>query len=386
MSKIVKHNRLNTRLVELRRDLNQRQTRTIARQYGANFLDNDDVYSSHLASDETAHYFLAKRRKLDEKTSSDKTNSEKVNRVSDKSAAGAKTFVDDLVESDDNSLDSLTERDKMAVDVTFNAGNSGSYEGQSQGNSKNGPFATRKIYQKEKSNKRETFRPVIEIEEGSSDEYGDSDDDENLQAAIALSLRDQHHCTEGADTLGSSNNDTDSVEVRSDVEMENKSDEKQVEISLRTDRRRKRKFESEVGSVAEVASYGVKNLSTTVSKMTRSDLEKMERSKKASRQQAGTIHVDDSTVSSARRSQRHQEPLKCAKDQAETTSHNTRLARQVGETKQVEDEDVRTSIIVSSGEEDNGALGDTEGPSVQAPSDSDSGSSDGMHTYQSTSI
>lgn len=61
MSKLVKHNKLNTRLEKVRKELNQRQTHSLAKQYGGNINDTDDVYSQRMVSDDSSHYILVKR-------------------------------------------------------------------------------------------------------------------------------------------------------------------------------------------------------------------------------------------------------------------------------------------------------------------------------------
>ena len=234
MAKLVKHNRLNTRLEQLRKELNQKQTKKITKQHGGKFKHMDDVYSQKLASEDSSHYILAKRN-YQKKKEELEGGSEKLVSVFAERKDIAKNYVDMIVESDEEIQDQLADSDgsdgltcytdclvkpstsKVKEDES---GNGDSYSYSDTGKSINVDSETNESqntmgeYVAATNNGKIRFRPVLEIESGSGSEsesgseadvkiVGESffpgnnnvtelaeDCDEALQMAIEESLRD----------------------------------------------------------------------------------------------------------------------------------------------------------------------------------------------------
>ncbi|XP_052784458.1 DNA excision repair protein ERCC-5-like [Mya arenaria] len=211
LSKLVKHNRLNTRLDDIQRDLNQRQTRTLAHQYGATFHDDHDVYSAKLASDDSAHYFLAKRNLLRKKEVKEEGSvGIKASKDEGQSSKVAKGFVDKLVESDDESEDEITELadgwEKSKPSLSLRAKSTQGLKSDTEQGVRRRTDSNNSKSKAGLSDDRPRFKPVIEIESGSDSDsemtdlqgnefmkYDASvDDDRDLQQAIEQSLRDKN--------------------------------------------------------------------------------------------------------------------------------------------------------------------------------------------------
>ncbi|KAH3806063.1 hypothetical protein DPMN_134377, partial [Dreissena polymorpha] len=217
LAKLVKHNRLNTRLDILRKDLNQRQTKSLATKYGAKFSDSDEVYSSRVFSEDYSHYILAKRNAaihFQGKSVDEKSTLSTVKEVDDVNTVSkpAKGFVDELVESNEDDFE--------IREVTFQASQSATRNDKSRGNGETSTSGKGRVDAKKQfpaSNymkvrqKKDKFKPIIEIDSGSDDDDdigpyvditdkakdamdGDSeaeDQDSDLQLAIQESFQDQ---------------------------------------------------------------------------------------------------------------------------------------------------------------------------------------------------
>lgn len=172
MAKLVKHNRLNTRLEQLRKELNQRQTKAIVKQYGAKVESMDSVYSQQLASDETSHYILAKRNLQKKKEFEEQSK----NQTAKTQGIGGeiKGYVDSIVESDDDTVDELADSsDPEGFDGDYNivvpsTSSCKNNAGKEKTNSFRGEFVI------SSQDDKPRFRPVIEIEP-ESDTESDSD-------------------------------------------------------------------------------------------------------------------------------------------------------------------------------------------------------------------
>ncbi|XP_060587339.1 DNA excision repair protein ERCC-5 homolog [Ruditapes philippinarum] len=225
MAKLLKHNKVNTRLEEVRKEMNTRQTRSLTKNFKGRFQDSDDIYSQRVVSEDSAHYILAKRNLSQKKEDKSRKMMEvEAETVTDKLEVIAE--VDELiVDSDDDSageVDILEESRLIFEELSgktdepdSNTENKRNISGKTNEPNDNiedtrnktmKHVGVNRIEKQEKDKPR--FRAVIEVESDSGTDTSDDSvkvvgdetvvlDDSNvdpeLQFAIELSLQEQRH-------------------------------------------------------------------------------------------------------------------------------------------------------------------------------------------------
>lgn len=251
MAKLVKHNRLNTRLDEIRKELNERQTRSLAKNYGKRFENVDDIYSQRVISDDSSHYILAKRNMQKRREEEEKElEKPKVENVHEKLEVIYETD-ELLLDSDEDSceeVDIMEESRLIFEEISGKTDENGEIVEQRCETAKNKQIGkeNEKSFtptQREKVvENKPRFRAVIEVESDSDSESSDEnveqiestenevivvDDgtvDTELQFAIEQSLKEQRKNTKSKDL----NNLSDNISRKKskDLEVCDKLDEK----------------------------------------------------------------------------------------------------------------------------------------------------------------
>ena len=217
MAKLLKHNKVNTRLEEVRKEMNTKQTRSLTKKFKGRFQESDDVYSQRVVSEDSAHYILAKRN-LSQKIEEESMNMIKVEAETVTDKLGGIEEVDELLI--DSDADSGGEVDILEESRLIFEELSGKTDEIKDDSENKREKTTRKegIKQQEITGKNEEdkprFRAVIEVESDSGSDTSDDgvkivgeetvvlDDtnvDPELQFAIELSLQQQRKSDESKD-------------------------------------------------------------------------------------------------------------------------------------------------------------------------------------------